>query len=139
MKALFVLGSIASLGVCAGAAMAGGSYTGNYPVTVTRSNHSDGTYCLKLIDDGGTGRRHSGSAVLPGGPQVGLLPYGSFQVISGIIVASGEQQLADGDTAGLIFTGQAANGNIETLVYDQDYGGQSNDSGAVKIGEKNGC
>ena len=68
MKALFVLGSIASLGVCAGAAMAGASYTGNYPVTVTRSNHSDGTYCLKLIDDGGTGRRHSGSAVLTGGP-----------------------------------------------------------------------
>ena len=60
-------------------------------------------------------------------------------MISGIIVASGEQQLGDGDTAGLIFTGQAANGNIETLVYDQDYGGQSNDSGAVKIGEKNGC
>ena len=139
MKALFILASVASLAVCASAAIAGGSYTGNYPVTVTRSNHSDGTYCLKLTDEGGSGRRHSGSAELTGGPQVGLLPYGSFQVIAGIIVASGEQQLGDGDTAGLIFTGQAANGNIDTLVYDQDYGGQSNDSGAVKIGEKNGC
>ena len=127
------------LAISATGAIADGSYTGTYPLTVTQSNHSNGTYCLALTDEVSSGKRHHGSAVLTGGSLVGLLPYGSFQVINHIIVASGEQQLSDGNTAGLIFAGAAANGSISTLVYDQDYGGQSNDSGMVKIGEKNGC
>ena len=139
MKTLLTLTCALFAAVAANAASADGSYTGSYPLTVTKSDHSNGTYCLVLTDEVSSGRRHHGVAVLTSGPLVGLLPYGSFQVIDHIIVASGEQQLGDGNTAGLIFAGRAANGNISTLVYDQDYGGQSNDSGAVKIGEKNGC
>lgn len=138
MKPLLPLTCALFAAVAANAAIGDGSYTGTYPLTVTKSGHSNGTYCLTLTDEVSSGKRHHGSAVLTG-PLVDILPYGSFQVINHIIVASGEEQLGDGDTAGLIFTGRAANGNIDTLVYDQDYGGQSNDSGAVKIGEKNGC
>jgi|ERR1051326_5042847 len=139
MKALFILACGASIAVSAGAAVAGGSYTGNYPLTVTRSDHSNGTYCLTLTDAGDFGRPHSGSATLTGGPLIGVQPYGEFQVINHTIVVSVEQQLGSGFNAGLIFTGHAANGSFGGLVYDQDYGGFENDTGAVTVGPRNGC
>ena len=45
------------------AALAQG-YTGTYPVTISSSQHSNGTDCLTLTDNGGYGWRHSGSAAL---------------------------------------------------------------------------
>ena len=138
MKSL-LLACVFCIAVPGGTAMADGSYTGSYPLTITGSDHSDGSYCLTLTDDGSFGRPHSGSAQLSGGPLIGVQPYGYFQVISHVLVASAVQQLGTGENAGLIFTGPAANGEIRKAVYDQDYGGYENDTGKVEIGQKNGC
>lgn len=114
------------------AAMAAG-YTGRWPVTISHSHHSDGTYCMTLTDNGSQGWRHSGSASLGGS-----LNYGTFQVINRTFVATIQAQ-GYGQNAGLVFIGSANRGNIGKGVFEDVYGGEDFDSGALTFGMKGGC
>ena len=136
MKMLLPLATAASLTVWAGAATAV-TYSGNWPLTVSHSQRSDGSYCLKLTDDGSLGWPHSGEAVLAT-PSDGDL-YGTFQVIGHALVATIEQPGDSGQNAGLVFTGHASNGAVGKGIYDQVYGGEEFDSGKVAFGAKGGC
>jgi hypothetical protein len=130
--ALFVAGFLAT---SAGAAMARG-YSGNYPVTVTRSQHSNGTYCLTLTDNGNYGWPHSGSASLVIGST--KFPYGTFQVINRTLIATIQAQ-GYGQNAGLVFVAPAARGVIGQGVFEDVYGGEDFDSGALAFGMRGGC
>jgi len=132
-----------ALTVSAGAAMAHGyndstmdmaaqSYGGNWPVTVTHSQHSNGTYCLTLTEYG----KNAGSAALVIGSQ--KFPYGTFQVINRTLVATIQAQ-GYGQNAGLVFVGSASRGNIGRGVFDDVYGGEAFDEGALAFGMKGGC
>jgi len=113
--------------VSGGAAMARG-YSGSWPVTVTHSQHSNGTYCLTLTA--------SGSASLIIGSQ--KFSYGSFLVINHTLVATITAQ-AYSQNAGLVFIGSASRGNIGPGVFEDVYGGSDFDSGALAFGMKGGC
>jgi hypothetical protein len=67
--------------VSAGAAMAS-DYSGSWPVTVSHSQHSNGTYCLTLTENG----RNGGSASLIIGSR--KFPDGSFLVVNHTLVAT---------------------------------------------------
>ena len=107
------------------------SYSGAWPVTVTRSQRSNGTGCLTL-----TGNGSGGSASLVFGGQKYV--YGSFQVINHTLVATIQAQ-AGSQNAGLVFVGSASRGNIGPGVFDDVYGGEAFDEGALAFGMKNGC
>jgi len=109
------------------------NYTGNWPVTVTRSHHSDGTSCLKLSDNGSGGWPHSGSASLGGS-----LSFGTFQVINHILVATIEAP-GYGQNAALLFIGPASHGKLGKGFFEDAYGGEDFDSGALTFGMKGGC
>lgn len=111
-------------------------YTGSWPVTVTHSQHSNGTYCLTLTDNGSDGWPHSGSASLIIGSQT--FPGGSFQVINHTLVATITAQ-GYSQNAGLLFIAPAARGNIGRGVFEDVYGGGDFDSGALTFGMKGGC
>ena len=114
------------------------SYSGNWPVTVTQSQHSNGTYCLTLNDTGKLGWPHSGEASLAI-KKGDTLPYGTFQVIDGLLAVTIEAPGATGQNAGLVFIGHASGGHISKGVYDQVYGGEESDSGVLTFGVKGGC
>ena len=110
------------------------SYTGNWPMTVTKSQYANGTYCLALTDDGSGGFPHSGEAELV--PLNGTYP-GAFQVINGILTVTIPEP--EGSTLGfLIFIGHASDGHITKGAYDLAYGG-FNDAGVLAFGAKGGC
>jgi hypothetical protein len=117
------------------AAMARG-YTGSWPVTVTQSQHSNGTYCLTLNDNGTDGWPHSGTASLVIGSQ--KFPSGSFQVINRTLVATIEAQ-GYSQNAALLFIGPAGGGKIGQGFFEDVYGGGDFDSGALAFGTKGGC
>jgi hypothetical protein len=126
--------------VSANAAMArsygfavGRSYSGNWPLTVTRSRGANGTYCLTLTDNGSLGWRHSGPASLPG------FNGGTFQLIDHNLVATIQSPGGTGQNEGLVFVASAGNGNIGTGVYEGVYGGEEIDSGVLVFGMKGGC
>src|SRR5690242_9272375 len=91
----------------AGTALAQG-YSGNWPITITRSQHSNGTYCLTLTDGGSLGWPHSGQAVLT---TKSNKYYGTFQVINHDLVATIEEP-GYGQNAGAVFEGRASHGSI---------------------------
>ena len=134
--ALVAFAATVAITVSAVPAMASG-YTGNWPVTITHSKGSDGTDCLTLTDGGSLGWRHSGYAALRLG-NGSKLPYGTFQVINGLLVVTVEAQ-GYGQNAGLVFIGQASRGSIGKGTYDEVYGGEEFDSGALSFGKRNGC
>jgi hypothetical protein len=107
-------------------------YGGSWPVTVSHSQHSNGTDCLTLI---GTGI-DAGSASLVTGSQ--KLSNGSFLVINHTLVATIPVQ-GYGQNAGLVFIGSASRGNIGPGVFEDVYGGSDFDSGALAFGMKGGC
>lgn len=111
-------------------------YSGSWPVTVSKSHHSNGTYCLTLDDGGSQGWRHSGSASLVIGSS--KFSYGTFQVINHTLVATIEAQ-GYGQNAGLVFVASATHGNIGKGVFEDVYGGEDFDSGALSFGMKGGC
>jgi hypothetical protein len=136
----------AAMVVSAGAAMAHGingstmnmvvpashGYGGSWPVTVSRSQHSDGTDCLTLIGSGSD----AGSASLVIGGQ--RFPNGSFLVINHTLVATIPAQ-GYGQNAGLVFIGSADRGKIGPGVFEDVYGGADFDSGALAFGMNGGC
>jgi len=119
----------------ANAAMSQG-YSGSWPVTVSRSQHSNGTYCLTLTDGGSEGFRHSGFATLVIGSK--KYTFGTFQVINRTLIATIEAQCY-GQNAGLVFVASASHGNIGKGVFEDVYGGEDFDSGALAFGVRNGC
>ncbi len=115
------------------------SYSGNWPLIVTKSHHANGTYCLTLTDNGALGWPHSGEASLTGEKVGGTLPYGTFQLINHLLMVTIQQPGGTGQNAGLVFIAAASDGNIGKGVYDQVYGGEEFDSGVLAFGVKNGC
>ncbi len=78
-------GAVSMAMVVLGNAAMSQNYTGNWPVTVTHSQRSNGTICLTLTDNGSLGWPHSGPASLPSGNQK---LFGTFQLIDGLLVAT---------------------------------------------------
>jgi len=131
---------VASTGAAAmargdGAAPMARSYSGSWPVTVSHTGHSNGTYCLTLTDNGSDGWPHSGPASVVIGS---LNATGSFQVINDILVATISVQ-GYGQNAGLLFIARARAGNIGDGVFEDVYDGADFDSGALAFGMKGGC
>jgi hypothetical protein len=106
------------------------SYGGHWPVTITRSQRSNGTGCLTLTGNA------SGSASLVFGSQ--KYPYGSFLVINGILVATITEPLY-GQNGALMFIAHASRGEIGHGVFENIEGGSNFDAGALAVGMKNGC
>ncbi|MBV9718256.1 MAG: hypothetical protein JOZ77_02990 [Candidatus Eremiobacteraeota bacterium] len=106
--------------------------TGSWPVTVSRSQRSNGTYCLTLTENS----RNAGSASLVIGSQ--KYPYGTFQIFNHTLVATIEVE-GYGQNAGLVFIGSAGRGTIGAGVFDDVYGGEAFDEGALAFGMKGGC
>lgn len=103
------------------------SYSGNYPVTVTGTQHGNFTGCLTLTS--------SGSASLVIGSQ--RYPYGTFLVTNHTFVATIQAQ-GYGQNAGLLFI-VPANRKLGQGVYEEVYGGANFESGALAFGSKGGC
>ncbi|MFY9739834.1 MAG: hypothetical protein WAK11_12415 [Candidatus Cybelea sp.] len=112
-------------------ASASQSYSGSWPVTVTGSQFSNGTYCLTL-----TGNGTSGSASLVANGQ--RYHYGSFEVVNQMLMAtivkpSGSQNGA------LTFNASANRGRIGQGIFENIEGGSSFDFGALAFGMKGSC
>jgi hypothetical protein len=132
--------------ISAGAAMAHGynsntmnilvpeshSYSGSWPVTVSRSEHGDGTSCLTLT---GTSKNGGSASLVSGSAK---FPYGTFQIFNHTLVATIQAQ-GYGQNAGLVFIGSANRGNIGPGVFDEVYGGEAFVEGALAFGMKGGC
>lgn len=131
-----VIAAASIMAASAGAAAIARGYSGSWPVTVSRSQHSNGTYCLTLSDNGSQAWPHSGSATLVIGSQ--KFPYGTFQVINHTVVATIQAQ-GYGQNAGLVFIASASRGNIGEGVFEDVYGGSDFDSGALSFGMRGGC
>ncbi|MGA7354498.1 MAG: hypothetical protein WA431_15545 [Candidatus Cybelea sp.] len=111
-------------------------YSGAWPVTVSHAARGNGTYCLTLKDTGSQGWPHSGLASLTGNGS--NLPYGTFQIINHILVATIQQPGAY-QNAALLFVGPANNGRIGNGTFEQVYGGEGSDPGDLAFGMKGGC
>jgi hypothetical protein len=103
------------------------TYNGSWPVTVTRSQHSNGTGCLTLTSNG--------SASLLMGSQTFS---GSYVVFNHTFVATVTAQ-AYSQNAGLVYIGRADRTTIGNGVFEDVYGGADFDSGALAFGMKGGC
>jgi len=130
MKARFMVGAALSATVWAGAAAAA-SYNGNWPITIAHAQFYNGNYCLIL--SGAT----SGGAELTG--PLGDL-YGNFEVRGRNLIAI--VPLPNGGcgcNSGEVFVLPAANDILRNGTYVEDGDGEIDNSGAAKVGTKNGC
>lgn len=112
------------------------NFSGNWPLTVTHSQRSNGTYCLTLNENGSNGSPQGGSASLVKGSD--KLPYGTFQVIDHLLVAT-IQSPAGSQNAGLVFTVPVRDGKIGKGFYEDVDGGTAFDTGVLVFGAKGGC
>lgn len=108
------------------------SYTGNWPITVSKSHYSNGLYCVALTDDGSQGFPHSGYASLV--PSNGYA--GWFTVINGIVTVT-IPEAYNGEFEFMLFVAHAGDGRIGKGAYD--LAGGPDDSGVAVFGAKNGC
>jgi hypothetical protein len=131
MKMLLAIAAAAPLVVSCSAAMAQ-SFSGKWPLTVTKSLFENGTYCLTVTDDGSEGWPHSGAAT------IAQEPYGFFQVIKGkflvdiVVPAQGQNEVLE-------FTADGRNGSIGNGAAQLIAGGEPLDSGEMVVGKKGGC
>jgi hypothetical protein len=137
MKTLLAIAATLPMVMQANAARAE-SYSGTWKLTVTHSQHANGTYCLTLNDDGSLDWPHSGEASLSGQGVGGTLPYGDFQLIRHTMMVSIESPAGTGVDTTLVFTAHAGNGSIGTGAYEIAYG-ETIDSGVVAFGAKGSC
>jgi len=122
---------IVAISLMPSAAMAQ-SYTGNWPITVTKSHYGNGTYCVALTDDGSQGFPHSGYASLvPSNGYVGV-----FTVVNGIVTVTIPEPY-NGELEFLVFVAHAGYGRIGKGAYD--LAGGPGDTGEAVFGAKNGC
>jgi hypothetical protein len=139
MKMLRTLATVLPLLAPAGAAMAE-SYSGNYLVTVTHSQHYNGAHCLTLADTGaGTGGfpQHAGTATIPDPPYAPL--DGEFTIVHNVLIVGIDHAGDEGESgAPFVFSAHAANGHIANGSYEYYLGGEGFDSGAVAF-TKGGC
>ena len=101
-------------------------------MTVTHSQHDNGSHCLALTDDGSAGWPHSGPALFDG------TLSGVFQIIGGLIMVS----IDDGgvsQNAGSVYSATASNGNLGKGAITEIYDGESIDSGKLVFGARGGC
>jgi hypothetical protein len=129
-KAPGILVCALSAALMSGAAAAA-SHNGTWPLTISHSQYSNGSYCLTLA--GST----SGGASLTG--PLGNLPDGDFQIVGHSLVASIAQPYGGGYNAGLVFTLPARNGNLAKGTHIDDNDGYLFDTSVVTVGTKNGC
>jgi hypothetical protein len=106
-------------------------FSGAWPVTITRSQRSNGTGCLTLNGNGNTG-----SASLVFGSQKYV--YGSFLVINDILVATIVEPLY-GQNGALQFTVPVKHGRPGEGIFENIEGGSNFDAGSLAFGMKNGC
>jgi hypothetical protein len=120
------------------AAMAGGgSYTGNWPVTISKANsNTNGTFCMILNDDGSLGRQHSGEAKISGG--FGNPTDGQFEVIGNNFVATIYVPSGNGELDYLVFTARVGNGSLGKGIFDYANGAEP-DEGDDAFGANGGC
>jgi hypothetical protein len=124
---------VATFALTTSAAMAQ-NYTGDWPATVTRSQRSNGTYCISLTDDGSYGAPHSGEASLV--PNNSPYP-GYFTVVDGIMTATFTFPSGEGECCSFeVFTAHVNNGQIGKGVFN--YFGIT-DIGLVAFGKKDAC
>ncbi|MFZ3340681.1 MAG: hypothetical protein WA609_18230 [Terriglobales bacterium] len=122
---------IVAISLMPSAAMAQ-SYTGNWPITVSKSHYGNGTYCVALTDDGSQGFPHSGyAAFVPSNGYAGL-----FTVINGIVTVTIPEPY-NGELEFQVFVAHASAGRIRKGAYD--LAGGPDDSGVAVFGAKNGC
>lgn len=107
------------------------SYSGAWPVTVTRSQRSNGTGCLTL-----TGSGNVGSASLVFGGQT--YHFGSFVVVNHILMATIQEPLY-GQNGALMFTASASRGHVGQGIFENIEGGSNFDFGALAFGSEAGC
>jgi hypothetical protein len=124
--------------ICANAGPAAAlSYTGNWPVTISKTHSvSDGTYCVKLNDDGSLGRQNSGEASLTGGLENPT--DGQFEIIGRNFVATIAVPNGTGGLGFLVFTARADNGALGKGVFDYANGSEPNEGDAA-FGANGGC
>ena len=122
---------VAAIAFTTSAAMAQ-SYTGNWPITVSKSHYGNGKYCVALTDDGSQGFRHSGYASLV--PTNGYA--GWFTVIHGIVTVTIPGPY-NGELEFQVFVAHASTGRIGKGAYT--LAGGPDDSGVAVFGAKNGC
>lgn len=108
------------------------NYTGNWPVTITHSEFSNGTDCLTLTQGDGNG----GSASLMANGQ--KYPYGSFLVSRGIVVVTITEPLY-GQNGALLFIAHTNRGIVGQGIFEDDRGGSDFDTGDLTFGMKGGC
>jgi hypothetical protein len=108
-----------------------GNYSGNWPVTITGSQFSNGTGCLTFKGVG-----PAGSASLVFGGQ--RYQYGSFVIENNVLVANITEPLY-GQNGALMFVAHANRGRIGQGAYENVEGGSNFDYGALAFGMKNGC
>jgi hypothetical protein len=130
--------AVAFVMMSAGGVMAGGgSFTGKWPVTISKTHSlSDGTYCVMLNDDGSLGRKHSGEAELTGGFQNPT--DGQFEVIGNTFVATIDVPSDQGSLGFIVITAQINKGKPGKGIFDYANGSQPDEGDAV-FGFVGGC
>jgi hypothetical protein len=108
------------------------SYSGTWAVTISRSQHSNGTGCLTLTQSGKNGGQ--ASLVLGGS----TFPFGTFQIFNHTLVTTIQVQ-GYGQNAGFVFIGAPHGGRIGPGVFDDVYGGEAFDEGALAFGARGSC
>lgn len=108
------------------------NYSGAWPVTITRSQFSNGTDCLTLTQNGPNG----GQASLVAGTR--KYNYGSFVVSRDILVVTISEPLY-GQNGALLFVVHANNGHVGQGIFEDDRGGSDFDTGELAFGMKGGC
>lgn len=124
---------VVALAMASSAAMAQ-SYTGNFPVTVSKSKFANGKYCLELTEQGGNGFPRGGTATLV--PAIGT-EDGTFTIINGLLTATFPTP-EDADFAFNLFTARARDGELASGEYEFAYGG-FDDFGLLTVGKRGGC
>jgi hypothetical protein len=113
-----------------------GFYSGEYPVSVSRSSgpgNFDDRHCLILNDDGSLGFPHSGEATTPGAGVV----FGTFYIVGHTLLVTLDQPGGTGVDDSLVFSGPAGSGSFGNGVYGQVYGA-ANNVGLIRFGTKGG-
>jgi hypothetical protein len=126
MKMLLTIAASIPMLALTGAALAQ-SYSGNWPLKVTKATFINGHYCLTLAGNG------SGGTAAVAGMQSGV-----FQIINRqfeVVIPVPLQ----GQNGALTFSAVASNGKIGNGAAVQIEGGEIFDSGKLAVGTKGGC
>ncbi|MBV8196592.1 MAG: hypothetical protein JO263_00535 [Candidatus Eremiobacteraeota bacterium] len=103
------------------------TYSGPYPVTVTGTQHGSFAGCLTLSTNG--------FATLVIGTE--KFTYGTYSVVNGLFVATIQAQ-GYGQNAGLLFMAPATR-ILGQGFFEEVYGGENFQSGALAFGVKGRC